>query len=61
MEPTFTETASETVTADCYIARGLQMAEESALAILDKLKSLPPRRAEAFASSFTIDVERLLA
>ena len=51
MEPTFTETASETVTADCYIARGLQMAEESALAILDKLKSLPPRMAESFASS----------
>ena len=61
MEPTFTETASETVTADRYTARGLQMAEESALAILDKLKSLPPRRAEAFASSFTTDVERLLA
>jgi hypothetical protein len=37
--------------SDRYIARGLQMAEESALAILDKLKSLPPRMAESFASS----------
>ena len=37
------------------------MIEELALAILDKLKSLPPRRAEAFASSFTTDAERLLA
>ena len=57
MEPTLTET----VIADRYIARGLQMAEELALAILDKLKSLPPGRAEAFASSFATDVERLLA
>jgi hypothetical protein len=37
------------------------MVEELALAILDKLKSLPPGMAEAFASSFTIGVEHLLA
>jgi hypothetical protein len=37
------------------------MAEELALAILNKLKSLPPRMAEAFASSFTTGAERLLA
>jgi hypothetical protein len=43
------------------IARGLQMAEESVLAILDKLKSLPPGMAESFASSFAIGAERLLA
>jgi hypothetical protein len=36
------------------------MAEELALAILDKLKSLPPGMAEAFANSFAIGAKRLL-
>jgi hypothetical protein len=45
---------------DRYVARGLQMAEESALAVLDKLKSLPPGMAEAFANSFATGAERLL-
>jgi hypothetical protein len=35
-----------------YAARGLQMAEEPALSILQKLKSLPPGIAESFAKSF---------
>jgi hypothetical protein len=45
---------------DCYTARGLQIVEESALAVLDKLKSLPPGTAEAFANSFASGSERLL-
>jgi hypothetical protein len=36
------------------------MAEESALAVLDKLKSLPPRMAESFANSLAAGAERLL-
>jgi hypothetical protein len=36
------------------------MAEELALAVLDKLKSLPPRMAEAFANSFARGAKRLL-
>jgi len=37
------------------------MAEDLALAILNKLRSLPPSMAEAFANSFALGVERLLA
>jgi hypothetical protein len=37
------------------------MAEDSALAVLDKLKSLPPRMAEAFANEFAKGTESLLA
>jgi hypothetical protein len=37
---------------DWYTARGLQLAKESALAVLEKLKSLPPGMAESFANSF---------
>jgi hypothetical protein len=45
---------------DRYIRHGLQMAEDSALAILDKLKSLPPSLVESFASSFAAGAKRLL-
>jgi hypothetical protein len=37
------------------------MAEELALAVLDKLKSLAARGAEAFANSFATGADRLLA
>jgi hypothetical protein len=52
--------------ADCYAgdryaACGLQLAEESALAILQKLRSLPPGMAESFANSFAKGTESLLA
>jgi hypothetical protein len=47
--------------SDWYIAQGLQMAEESALAILDKLKSLPPRMKESFANEFAKGAKSLLA
>jgi hypothetical protein len=46
---------------DRYAARGLQLAEESALAVLEKLKSLPPGMAESFANSFAKGTESLLA
>ncbi|KAN0069187.1 hypothetical protein V8E54_012816 [Elaphomyces granulatus] len=46
---------------DRYAACGVQMVEESALAVLDKLKSLPPGMAEAFANSFATGSNRLLA
>jgi hypothetical protein len=46
---------------DRYTACGAQRVEESVLAILDKLKSLPPRMAELFASSFVKGAESLLA
>jgi MULE transposase-like protein len=47
--------------SDRYTARGLHRAEASALAVLDKLKDLPPGMAEAFADSFTKGTESLLA
>jgi len=37
------------------------MAEDLALAVLNKLKSLPPRMAEAFANLFAKGAESLLA
>jgi hypothetical protein len=43
------------------MSRGQQMAEESALAILDKLKTLLPGMAESFASSFAKGAANLLA
>src|SRR5271163_611604 len=49
---------------DQYAARGLPMAEDSALAILDKLKSPPPGMAEAFAKgteSLLAQQEKMLA
>ena len=46
---------------DRYAARGVQMVVEPALAVLDKLKSLPPGMAEAFADSFAKGSNRLLA
>jgi hypothetical protein len=46
---------------DRYTARGLQLAEESALAVLEKLKSLPPGMAESFANSFAKGTVSLLA
>jgi hypothetical protein len=47
--------------SDRYKARGLHRAEASALAVLDKLKDLPPSMAEAFADSFAKGTESLLA
>src|SRR5271170_245458 len=47
--------------SDWYTARGLHRAKASALAVLDKLKDLPPSMAEAFADSFTKGTESLLA
>jgi hypothetical protein len=44
---------------DRYAARGVQMVEESALAVFNKLKSLPPGMAEAFANSFATGSNRL--
>jgi hypothetical protein len=38
----------------------MQLAEELALAVLQKLKSLPPRIAETFANSFAKGIESLL-
>jgi hypothetical protein len=46
---------------DRYAARRLQLAKELALAVLQKLKSLPPRIAETFANSFAKGIESLLA
>jgi hypothetical protein len=46
---------------DRYTARGLHRAEALALAVLEKLKDLPPSMAEAFANSFTKGTESLLA
>lgn len=46
---------------DRYIARRLQLAEESALAVLEKLCSLPPGIAESFANPFAKGTESLLA
>jgi hypothetical protein len=46
---------------DWYAARGLQRAEAAALAVLDKLKSLPPGIAESFADSFAKGTDSLLA
>ena len=46
---------------DRYAARGLQRAEASALTIIDKLRSLPPRMAEPFVNSFTKGANSLLA
>jgi hypothetical protein len=46
---------------DRYTARGLQRAEAAALAVLDKLKSLPPGMAESFADAFAKGTDNLLA
>jgi hypothetical protein len=46
---------------DRYTARGLHQAEASALAMLDKIKNLPPGMAEVFADSFAKGSENLLA
>jgi len=46
---------------DRYKARGLHRAEALALAVLDKLKDLPPSMAEAFTDSFAKGTESLLA
>jgi hypothetical protein len=46
---------------DRYAARGKQMAEESALAFLNKFESLPPGMAGSFAGSFSKGVASLLA
>ena len=54
-------TLASCYTGDWYAARGLQWAEESALAVLDKLKSLPPGLAESFVNSFAKGTESLLA
>jgi hypothetical protein len=53
-------TLANRYTSDRYIHYRLQMAEDSALAILDKLKSLPPSLVESFASSFAVGTKRLL-
>jgi hypothetical protein len=47
--------------SDWYTARGLHRAKASALAVLDKLKDLPPSIAKAFANSFAKGTESLLA
>ena len=47
-------------TGDRYAARGLQWAEESALAVLEKLKNLPAGMAELFANTFIKGAESLL-
>jgi hypothetical protein len=54
-------TTADRHAGDRYTSRGQQMAEESALAILDKLKTLPPGMAESFASSFAKGATNLLA
>ena len=46
--------------SDRYVAQGLRQVEELALAILEKLKSLPPRMKESFANSFAKGTESLL-
>ena len=46
---------------DQYAAQGQQMVEESALAIFDKLKRLPPGMKESFAKAFAKGAESLLA
>ena len=54
-------TLADRHSGDRYAAHGLQRAEESAFAILDRLKSLPPGLAESFANSFARGAESLLA
>jgi hypothetical protein len=46
---------------DRYTACGLQRVEASALAVIDKLQSLPPGMAESFANSFAKGADSLLA
>jgi hypothetical protein len=46
---------------DRYAAQGQQMVEESALAVFDKLKRLPPGMKESFAKAFAKGAESLLA
>jgi hypothetical protein len=46
--------------SDRYTGCGMQLAKESALAVLQKLKSLLPRMAETFANSFAKGTESLL-
>jgi hypothetical protein len=48
-------------TSNRYIAQGLQRAKELALAILERLKTIPPSMKESFANSFAKGVESLLA
>src|SRR3979411_2679792 len=45
---------------DRYAAQGQQMVEESALAVFDKLKRLPPGMKESFATAFAKGAESLL-
>ena len=47
-------------TDDWYAAHGLQRAEESALAVLEKLKNMPAGMAELFANTFIKGAESLL-
>jgi hypothetical protein len=52
--------ASKRHAGDRYTTRGLQLAEEAALAVLKKLRSLLPGMAESFANSFAKGTESLL-
>jgi hypothetical protein len=47
--------------SDRYAAQGKQMVEESALAIFDKLKRLPPGMKESFAKAIAKGAESLIA
>jgi hypothetical protein len=56
----------ELTLADRYIGdrhgtRGVERVEESAFAVLDKLRSLPPGMAEPFANAFANGAEKLLS
>ena len=52
---------AERYASDRYAARGLQRVEASALAVIDKLRSLPTGMAESFADSFAKGADSLLA
>jgi hypothetical protein len=54
------QTIADRYTGDCYTSRGRQLIEESAFAIIDKLKELPAGMAEPFARSFAKGAETLL-
>jgi hypothetical protein len=54
-------TLADRYAGDRYTARGLQRVEASALAVIDKLRSLPPGMAESFANSFAKGADSLLA
>jgi hypothetical protein len=46
-------------TSDRYINHGEELIRESALTTIEKLKSLPPRQAKGFATSFKRGTDKL--